>query len=988
MLGETLSHYRISRKIGSGGMGVVYEAEDTVLGRRVAIKTLKGVNEHKARLLREARAISKITHPNIATIYDYGETDEGLPFIVMELVEGEALNEYLERRGNSLFEIVGIIIKIADALAAAHKIGIIHRDIKPSNIIIGDDGNVKVLDFGLSRQLEGDFEGGDSVDGENFDATRTQKGVILGTPLYLSPEQTLGEETDERSDVFSIGTLIYECITGVSPFYAGSVIEICAKILRDVPPAPSTINPQVPAKLDAVTLKALEKSPENRYQDAGSVAVALREIHGDLPKDQNSSAVGFTSKVSQNTDSRKIRTGFSDAMRHRNFPAVAFVLMLLLGLGAFAYWQMTRRGAYQPTAEAARWYDNGVRALNDGAFFAASKNFEQAAATDKDFLMAKIRLAESLYELGYNEDASRAREIANDLYANGKSALSAQEEIRFTAINKTLLSDFESAIEKYTKLTEYAAESEKAQAFLDLSRAYERNENMPEAIANYQKVLTYNPASASAKLRLGVLYGRNQEFEKGEQSFAEAENLYKLQSNVEGEIEVNYQRGILLSTKGNAEDARDEVELSLKKAEINDIPYQQIKCLLLISRILRSSGKASEAISYAEKADSSARQNNINNLHTQSVLEAGTVYLFQLKYDDAESKYDEALILARQYKLKVWENRALLQFAALSDQKHEPDKTLDYVNQCQNFFEKGNYKKDMLDVLSIKARAITSKGDFDAALGIYNDLFKRADQIGDQFQKARALKGIGTISANQDKLSDALPPLYESYSLYNSINKTFEASYSLLSYIEVLLEIGRIEEAKKMLNQAEGLTKKYQTLVSELNILNAKAYLIEGEYEKSIEIAEEVIKKRGVAESLEISVIAASAYDKIGQKSKAANIIQKVISAGNQEDDELIFAEALLTQAEILFESDGEKALESGSKAQKILNKLGKPSLEWKSWVLIGLAQNSLDNAESSRTAFANAGVIYSTLSQKWSAEDFRSYSEKTDVKYFRQQFQ
>lgn len=987
MLGDTLSHYRISREIGSGGMGVVYEAEDTVLGRRVAIKMLKGANTQKARLLREAQAISRITHPNIATIYDYGETDEGLPFIVMELVDGEPLNEYLKRRGNNLFETVGILIKIADALSAAHKIGIIHRDIKPSNIIIGDNKSVKVLDFGLSRQLAGDFDGGDSTDGANVEVTRTQKGVILGTPLYLSPEQTLGEETDARSDVFSIGTLIYECITGVSPFRAESIIEVCAKILRDSPSAPSEINPDVPETLDAVTLKALAKLPENRYQDAGSVAAALREIHDELSKNQNRNAAAVTAKMSHDIDSRKIRTGFTDVFRRRNFPAVVFVLMLLLGLGTFAYWQMTR-AVYTPLPEAAIWYENGVRALNDGALFAASKNFGKAVETDKNFSMAKIRLAESLYDLGYIEDAKHTKELADDLYANGKFALSDQEELRFQAINKTLLSQFDAAIEKYKELTEDADEAGKAQAHFDLGRAYERDENLPEAMKSYEKVLTYNSASASANLRLGILHGRNQEFEKSEQFFAAAENLYKTQSNPEGEIEVSYQRGIFLSSKGDSEKAKESVITSLKKAEINDIPYQQIKCLLLMSRILRSSGKPDEAMPFAEKADSLARRNNINNLQTQSVLETGTVFLFQINLDKAESKYEEALRLARQYKLKVWENRTLMQLASLAEQKHEADKALDYINQCQNFFEKGNYKKDMLDLLSIKGRAITFKGKFDEALEIYRDLFKRSDEIGDQFQKARSLKGIGTILAKQDKLSDALEPLYDSYSLYNSINKTFEASYSLLSYTDVLLELGRVKESENMLNQLEGLSQKYKQLVSDKKFLTAKAFLIKGKYEESIKIAEELIKEYDFAQTFQTRIVVASAYNKIGQKQRAKKIIQEVISSENMGDDESNTALAYLTQAEIALANDNNKALESGSKAQDMLNKLGKSSLEWQAWVLIGLAHKKLNNLESTREAFANAEVIYSTLSQKWSAEDFKSYSERTDISYFHQLLQ
>src|SRR6266576_3234042 len=227
MIGRTLSHYRILEKLGEGGMGVVYLAEDTLLGRRVAIKTIhsrKGSDDRhfRARFLREARAVSTLSHPHIATIYDYGETEEGEPYIVMEFIKGETLGELMLTERLTISRAIEIIKQVSEALSEAHRQGIIHRDIKPTNVAINERGHVKVLDFGLAKQVA--LEAADITDPERptLMVMHTRDGMIVGTPMYLSPEQALGSEVDARSDLFSLGSLLYECIAGKPAFFGKS----------------------------------------------------------------------------------------------------------------------------------------------------------------------------------------------------------------------------------------------------------------------------------------------------------------------------------------------------------------------------------------------------------------------------------------------------------------------------------------------------------------------------------------------------------------------------------------------------------------------------------------------------------------------------------------------------------------------------------------------------------------------------------------------
>src|SRR5919199_1269626 len=280
MIGKTISHYRILGQVGEGGMGTVYVAEDLLLGRRVAIKIPhagKDESHYHARFLREARAVSALVHKNIAAVYYLGETEDGQPYIVMELVSGRTLGELLAGPGLSLRRAVEVAREVAEALSEAHRRQIVHRDVKPSNVIINERGEVKVLDFGLAKQLDEELAQASGPDAQTWLSARTRSDVVIGTPLYLSPEQARGARVDGRSDLFALGALLYECVTGRPAFSGSNVIEIGAQVLHFDPPPPSKFNPAVPRALDRVVMKALAKRPEDRYQNADEFIAALRE---------------------------------------------------------------------------------------------------------------------------------------------------------------------------------------------------------------------------------------------------------------------------------------------------------------------------------------------------------------------------------------------------------------------------------------------------------------------------------------------------------------------------------------------------------------------------------------------------------------------------------------------------------------------------------------------------------------------------------------
>ena len=298
MIGQTVSHYKILDQLGVGGMGIVYRAEDTELKRFVALKFLPAeiASNEKAieRFRREARAAAALNHPNICTIHEIGD-HEGRPFIVMELLEGEVLKDRLVRGALPTDTLLDIAVQIAQGLDAAHGKGMLHRDVKPANIFLTRDGGVKVLDFGLAKLVSSTDADADTVDTTFDGADLTRAGAAVGTVAYMSPEQVRGEELDTRSDLFSFGLVLYQMATGQQPFAGSTSGVVFEAILNRTPITPVQLNPDIPAHLESVINKALEKDRDLRYQHASGILSDLKRLRRDT--DSQISAVAEAAEV-------------------------------------------------------------------------------------------------------------------------------------------------------------------------------------------------------------------------------------------------------------------------------------------------------------------------------------------------------------------------------------------------------------------------------------------------------------------------------------------------------------------------------------------------------------------------------------------------------------------------------------------------------------------------------------------------------------------
>lgn len=288
---KALGRYQIISELGQGAMGVVYKAKDPLIDREVAIKTinlslaLEEREEYEARFYQEAKAAGRLSHPNIVTIYDVGRTED-IAYIAMEYLQGRELRDILnDNRILPIAQVIDIISQVAIGLSYAHEHDVIHRDIKPSNVMVIRDGHVKITDFGIARMASA--------------AVRTQTGMVLGSPKYMSPEQVMGKLTDQRSDIFSLGVMLYEMLTGQAPFMGENVNAIMYQTLNSVPAAPSILNVDVPEMLNFIVAKALSKNLDSRYQNARELANDLRNCRDALPRSAVNSATDQTPRMIQ-----------------------------------------------------------------------------------------------------------------------------------------------------------------------------------------------------------------------------------------------------------------------------------------------------------------------------------------------------------------------------------------------------------------------------------------------------------------------------------------------------------------------------------------------------------------------------------------------------------------------------------------------------------------------------------------------------------------
>jgi tetratricopeptide (TPR) repeat protein/tRNA A-37 threonylcarbamoyl transferase component Bud32 len=995
MIGQTVSHYRILSKLGEGAMSIVYMAEDTLLGRRVAFKVLSPkphVRNFRARMLREARAISSVNHRHIATIYEYGETPEGQPYIVMELVDGPTLGELIRDGALTLERAVEIIADVAEGLTEAHRRGIIHRDIKPSNVAISGHGEVKILDFGIAKHLNSSEIVEGAANAQAALTTQTGEGTWVGTPLYSSPEQALGMKVDARSDLFSLGSLLYECIAGRPAFDGDNALAVRANVVRNDPPPPSKFNPAILPSLDHITLKALSKNVEDRYQKAEDFRAdlrATREHQSAPPARQPIPAASPPAKLD-----RSLSTTVINTLRKPRHLAAVFLFTLVLGLVVWQAPRLFRTPAGREHTVARRWLADGTDALHDGTFYKASKMFEQAVKIDDEYALAHARLAESLMELGYTDRANAELARANALILEGKDRLAAADTLYLRAVNATINRDYTGAVQSYGEIIASASDEERAHVLVDVGRAYEKGGDAAKALENYTQAATTWKDNAAALLRAGVLHARQGDYERADGAFREAGLIYVARSNMEGETEVLLQRAISLDAKGDLLGARGELEKALKVAEGTGNSYQKIMVLLQLSHVLSRTDGADEAQARATEAIDLARAQSMNDLAVQGLMDLGNAFLSRRNAPAAEVCFKQALELARASAIRGNEALALLRLGSLYVQQDDADNGLQYVTQALPYYEQNRFQNQVMMAQTLIGQAENHKGEYVLALQAFEKLLQLAGQLNNKAQTALAHKGAATSLIYQGRYTEALSHLDQSYSIYSAQNAKRDAGYSLVSRADVMWHLGRYEEARAALGQASSLAEQpggeFKQLWLRIYLAEAALYLSERRFADAVAagrkaIAEDNSKtKHAATEATYLMGLARALSGAVGE---GLRVCEEALKLAKQTANPRLMAEAQLALAEARLQAgDAPGAADAAERAQILFAQLGRAEAEWRAWLASARARLRSGDPSAASAAAERADALLSSLRQLWGDEAFEGYLQRPDVQTYRRQ--
>jgi tetratricopeptide (TPR) repeat protein/predicted Ser/Thr protein kinase len=994
LIGETISHYRILSQLGEGGMGAVYLAEDSRLGRRVALKVPHSApaaqNFYHARFLREARSISALSHPNVATLYDYGETADGRPYIVMELVEGRELGSVIDSGGLTVERAVEIVERVAHALSAAHRLGIVHRDVKPSNVIVTERGGVKVLDFGLAKLVGAEHGALSAPEAETLQRAMTRSDVMIGTPLYLSPEQARGGEIDARSDIFALGALLYECVAGRPAFAGSTVVEIAAQVIHVEPPPPSKFNPDLPRALDRVALKALAKRPEDRYQSADEFAAALGEARQKVTSNGHLRTQGVRRSADAAPQHSALTTLSENLRRPRLSIYAAVAVAALVVIAAWGASRLWVGRAHEPNAEARNAYERGVDFMREGAYWQASKNFERAVAADDKYALAHASLAEALTELDYLDRAKDELLRANQLVPD-HSVLPARERLYLDAVTSTVTRDFQSAVGSYARI---AAETpNEAYAYVDLGRACEKAEDAKRAVENYLKATQLKPDYAAAYLRAGDLYTRQGEYKSAASAYDRAEQIYTDAAQMEGRAEVLFRRGYLLRTTGDNAGARAQLNQAVELARTNGYETQQINALLQLSAVASNENDIASAQKYATDAVDLAQAKGRENLAALGLVDLGNTYLARGNYAEAEAYIKQGLGLAERNKAKRVRAKALGNLGGIYINQGKTDDGAAYVQQALAFYRQGGYHKETQQALAMLGRAQRQKGSYAEALKDFELQVEDAEKVGDQPAAAGAQENIGYVLLIQEDYPHAVEHFAESYRIQKGLGNEAFVGYSLLDQGEALIALGRFDDARKLIEEASSIADapdgKNKVLSNYLPLMRARLALAARDFAdakakagEAARLAGEEDKKTGAEARLVVAL--AQVYS--GAAAAGGQTCRDALDAAKALGDAPLFSSAQLAYAEsLLAAGDAQGALTNALEAQESFARAGRRESEWRALLVAARAASRAGRADAARDYAARASDALGELQRAW-GEAFNSYQARPDVQLWRKQ--
>ncbi|HEX8188846.1 MAG TPA: tetratricopeptide repeat protein, partial [Pyrinomonadaceae bacterium] len=805
---------------------------------------------------------------------------------------------------------------------------------------------------------------------------------------YLSPEQARGAKVDGRSDLFALGALLYECLTGRPAFAGANVIEIGAQVLHFDPPPPSRLNPRVPPELDRLTLKALAKKPEDRFQTAGEMAAELARVRSRLPASDTVRTRRLAGADNGHRSSALI-TMAAELRRPKFSPLTLLASLAGLALVIWAVWYVRQPSAHRPGPDVARLYEQGVDAMREGSYYRASGLLTQAVERDDEFALAHARLAEALLEMDFL-DRARGEWINVTTLTPDFSVYPRADALYLEAVRSTLRQDYAGAVGSYEEIVKL--DPGRPQAHLDLGRAYERNNVSEKALASYTRATSLDNSYAAAFLRLGTLHARQLNQAGAAAAFDSAQKLYAERGNREGEAAVRYQRGRLFLGLQKADEARAEFEQALRIARESDNQYQQVQTLLQLAQAVPDGAEAEKT---ARQAIDIAQATGMNDQLANGYLTLGNVYLGKLNDQGrAEYHYNLALQIASNSKLRRYEALASFNLGSLRERQGRLNEADRLAERARDFFLQGGYRREADQFSMITARGKKGRADYEGALKIFRELLRSAEQSGDMGQAGNLHRECGTVLFVQGKYPEALKHYEESANYARTLRNPNLLSHSLLHQANAHWALGHYEEAGRLFGQltgadpqALGVTKDFLAYARNAE---AEMELSRRHYPEAAALAGQALAAlkewNGQAEDLRAAITnnlgLAEALG--GARARGRALCEEAVRIASVRSDPATVAFANFALAQVLLEAgDAAGARDAALRAQEGFSRAGRADFEWRALAVAGRASRRLSDESAAREYLSRAEASLTQFEQSLGAEA-AGYLSRPDVQWLR----
>ena len=954
-----LGRFRVIRPIGKGGMGEVYEAEDLQLGI-VALKTIRhGIassSDAFERFRQEVQLARRVSGPEVCRIHELyllpaSGRHEATAFLTMEYLEGITLYEMIHRDGPLPWkEAMSIALEICEGLRLIHEKGIIHRDLKSGNIMLCKQAGatrVVLMDFGLARDFTVDTLKSSGNPSPVMRPEKTLPQMIMGTPEYMAPEQFEAKPVSPATDIYALGIILYELVTGLHPYAADTPVAAAIRRAKH-PLPPSFLRPKIPGQCDRVIERCLEYDTEKRFQSAKEVAKALRAGPANIE------------------NLKKDRPWVLWLLS-----AVAFGLV---AGSVFFFWQS--RQYYRPNAEALRWYDAGLAALREGNNVKATRSLQQAIAQDNHFVMAHARLAEAWANLDFDGNAQRELLVATPAGRH----LQPLDRMYLDAIHATVTKDYPAEIATYRQILNRLPPDQKPSGYVDLGIAYERAGDPNHALENYTRAASLNSDNPAPFMHTAILQSRLHHVPEADKAFQRAQALLSMEMNQEGLAELDYERGYAVNVGGEPALAERYLERALEEAKAIPSVQLQIRALTQLSSAAYSSGgsdRYDQAVKYAQEAIHLAQSNQLDVWAANGFVRLANAELQQGPghLQKAEDAVQEALQLSRQGQQRRTEAAANLALASIMDQRHLPDRVIAPAQSALGYYKQNGFFREAASASLLLIRTQRNKGEYSQALESGRAFQDLATKSGIRQLIALSEEVVGTVYLEMEQYPNALERFRNARLAADGTNAK---AYQALHCANTLWKLGRYSESDEIL-QSVPTTETFKYLLAEIRVASLLSKM---KYREADALAQNMLAKdptMGTDRKQQFELAEALAESHLQMKPAAFKHLENV-SNGQSKDPAGDWG-AQLSVAEVNLSLGMEQqALDSATKAATHFAAMNQLDSELRSLCIGASASKALNNTAAYEQLSKKTVDILAQLQQTWGPQALRSYLSRADL--------